>query len=192
MRRHGGPPGHAGTERPGPAARAAARSRAGGGPGAAQGGARAAGRGPDDRGRRGRDRALGSAALCHPLGGRAWRPGAGPVARGRRPGRQAVPAGLAARGGRAPPAELARRVASASPAVLLDPAGPVALSTMDFPAAGDIMLIVGPEGGVSPAETEELTQAGAVTARLGPTVLRTSSAGLVAAAVVASRCGRWR
>jgi len=89
-------------------------------------------------------------------------------------------------------AELARRVASASPAVLLDPAGPLALSAMDFPAAGDIMLIVGPEGGVSPAETEELTQAGAVTARLGPTVLRTSSAGLVAAAVVASRCGRWR
>jgi 16S rRNA (uracil1498-N3)-methyltransferase len=88
-------------------------------------------------------------------------------------------------------AELARRVAQASLAVLLDPAGPVALSALDFPAAGDIMLIVGPEGGVSPAEARELTQAGAVTARLGPTVLRTSSAGLVAAAIVASRCGRW-
>jgi 16S rRNA (uracil1498-N3)-methyltransferase len=87
--------------------------------------------------------------------------------------------------------ELARRVASASLAVLLDPAGPAALSALDFPATGDIMLIVGPEGGVSPAETAELTRAGAVTARLGPTVLRTSSAGLVAAAVVASRCGRW-
>jgi 16S rRNA (uracil1498-N3)-methyltransferase len=87
--------------------------------------------------------------------------------------------------------EVARRVASAGVAVLLDPAGPVALSALDFPATGDIVLIVGPEGGVSPAEAAELTQAGAVTARLGATVLRTSSAGLVAAAVVASRCGRW-
>src|SRR5215472_16576286 len=88
-------------------------------------------------------------------------------------------------------AELAQRVATASMAVLLDPAGPVTLSALEFPAAGDIMLIVGPEGGVSPAEAQELAQAGAVTARLGPTVLRTSSAGLVAAAIVASRCGRW-
>jgi 16S rRNA (uracil1498-N3)-methyltransferase len=88
-------------------------------------------------------------------------------------------------------AELARRVTAAGLAVLLDPAGPAALSALDLPAAGDIMLIVGPEGGVSPAEARELTQAGAVTARLGPTVLRTSSAGLVAAAIVASRCGRW-
>src|SRR5262249_60957962 len=109
-----------------------------------------------------------------------------------RAARQPRRAGLPEVPGPVPPAELARRVASASPAVLLDPAGPVALSAMDFPAAGDIMLIVGPEGGVSPAETEELTQAGAVTARLGPTVLRTSSAGLAAAAGVASRCGRWR
>jgi 16S rRNA (uracil1498-N3)-methyltransferase len=86
--------------------------------------------------------------------------------------------------------ELAPRVTAASLAVLLDPAG-TALSALDLPVAGDIMLIVGPEGGVSPAEARELTHAGAVTARLGPTVLRTSSAGLVAAAIVASRCGRW-
>src|SRR5690349_8709147 len=88
-------------------------------------------------------------------------------------------------------AELARRVATAGMAVLLDPAGPVALSALDLPAAGDIILIVGPEGGVSPAEAQELARAGAVMARLGSTVLRTSSAGLVASAIVASRCGRW-
>jgi len=93
--------------------------------------------------------------------------------------------------GLASTAELARRVATASLAVLLDPADPVPLSALDLPAAGGIMLIVGPEGGVSPAEARELTQAGAMTARLGPAVLRTSSAGLVAAAIVASRCGRW-
>jgi 16S rRNA (uracil1498-N3)-methyltransferase len=83
------------------------------------------------------------------------------------------------------------RVASASLAVLLDPAAPVPLSELELPGSGDIVMIVGPEGGVSPAEAAELTRAGAVPARLGPAVLRTSSAGLVAATVVASRCGRW-
>jgi len=88
-------------------------------------------------------------------------------------------------------ADLARRVGAASLAVLLDPAAPVPLSAMDFPGSGDVLLIVGPEGGVGPDETQTLTQAGAVPARLGPAVLRTSSAGLVAAAIVASRSGRW-
>jgi 16S rRNA (uracil1498-N3)-methyltransferase len=86
---------------------------------------------------------------------------------------------------------VAARVASASLAVLLDPAAPVPLSELELPGSGDIVMIVGPEGGVSPAEAAELTRAGAVAAHLGPAVLRTSSAGLVAATVVASRCGRW-
>ena len=87
--------------------------------------------------------------------------------------------------------ELARRAESASLAVLLDPAGPALLSELELPDSGDIVLIVGPEGGVSPAETAALTAAGAAAARLGPAVLRTSSAGLVAATIVASRSGRW-
>jgi 16S rRNA (uracil1498-N3)-methyltransferase len=87
--------------------------------------------------------------------------------------------------------ELAARVARAGLAVLLDPGAPALLSELELPGTGDIMMIVGPEGGVSPAETAELTGAGAVAARLGPAVLRTSSAGLVAATIVASRCGRW-
>jgi len=87
--------------------------------------------------------------------------------------------------------DLARRAAAASLAVLLDPAAATALSAMALPGSGDILVIVGPEGGVSPAEAAELTGAGAVPAHLGRTVLRASSAGLVAAAVVASRSGRW-
>jgi 16S rRNA (uracil1498-N3)-methyltransferase len=67
----------------------------------------------------------------------------------------------------------------------------VALGGLDLPGSGNILVIVGPEGGVSPQEAAQLTQAGAVPARLGPTVLRTSSAGLVAVAVLASRSGRW-
>ena len=87
--------------------------------------------------------------------------------------------------------DLTGRVATASLAVLLDPAAAVALTKIDLPGSGDILLIVGPEGGVTPAEIAQLSEAGSVPARLGPTVLRASSAGLVAAAIVASRSGRW-
>ena len=88
-------------------------------------------------------------------------------------------------------AGLERRVNDAALAVLLDPAGPSSLGDVPLPRSGDIVVLVGPEGGVSPAETAALTSAGAVRAHLGPTVLRTSSAGLAAAAILFSRSGRW-
>jgi 16S rRNA (uracil1498-N3)-methyltransferase len=86
---------------------------------------------------------------------------------------------------------VAGRVAAASLAILLDPGAPDALSSIPLPARGEIIVIVGPEGGVSPAEAGSLTGAGAVPARLGPTVLRSSSAGAVAAALTLSRTPRW-
>jgi 16S rRNA (uracil1498-N3)-methyltransferase len=76
-------------------------------------------------------------------------------------------------------------------AVLLDPDAAASLSEIELPDSGEIILIVGPEGGVSPAEAAALTAAGAVRARVGPTVLRASTAGVVAASVVLSRTGRW-
>jgi len=88
-------------------------------------------------------------------------------------------------------AGLAGRVRSAGLAILLDPAGQAALGSLPLPGSGPILVIVGPEGGVDPAEAAVLTGAGAVPARLGPTVLRTSSAGVVAAAILLSRAGRW-
>jgi len=57
--------------------------------------------------------------------------------------------------------------------------------------SGDIVLIVGPEGGVSPEELQTFAEAGGVAYRMGPTVLRTSTAGTVAAAVLLARSGRW-
>lgn len=57
--------------------------------------------------------------------------------------------------------------------------------------SGDVVLIVGPEGGVSPEELQTFAEAGAVAYRMGPTVLRTSTAGTVAAAVLLARAGRW-
>jgi 16S rRNA (uracil1498-N3)-methyltransferase len=88
--------------------------------------------------------------------------------------------------------EVAQAVRSAALAVLLDPGAGTALSTLPLPSSGGLVVIVGPEGGLSPAEVAALTGAGAVGAHLGPTVLRTSTAGVVAASVMLSRAGRWR
>ncbi|MGB8649215.1 MAG: 16S rRNA (uracil(1498)-N(3))-methyltransferase [Mycobacteriales bacterium] len=59
------------------------------------------------------------------------------------------------------------------------------------PLPGDVVLVVGPEGGVTGQELEVLQAAGATAVRLGPSVLRTSTAGAAAAAVVSARTGRW-
>jgi 16S rRNA (uracil1498-N3)-methyltransferase len=83
------------------------------------------------------------------------------------------------------------RAAAAATTIVLEPGAGTRLGSVPLPAAGEIILIVGPEGGVSPAESAAFAAAGAVAARLGPTVLRASTAGTAAAAVLLSRCGRW-
>jgi 16S rRNA (uracil1498-N3)-methyltransferase len=89
-------------------------------------------------------------------------------------------------------AALARRVSAETPlAIVLEADAPAKLHELALPDAGDIVLIVGPEGGISPAEREALRNAGATEARLGPTVLRTSTAGAAAAAVLLARTARW-
>ena len=54
---------------------------------------------------------------------------------------------------------------------------------------GEILLVVGPEGGISDAEVERLTSAGAVAARLGSHVLRASTAGPAALVLVRHLAG---
>ncbi|MFG3286686.1 16S rRNA (uracil(1498)-N(3))-methyltransferase [Streptomyces sp. NPDC048111] len=66
-----------------------------------------------------------------------------------------------------------------------------ALATAELPASGEIVVVVGPEGGVSPDELAAFAEAGARPYRLGASVLRTSTAGTAAAAVLLSRTGRW-
>lgn len=56
----------------------------------------------------------------------------------------------------------------------------------------EIVVIVGPEGGITPAEVDALVSAGARTAVLGPTILRASTAGPVALAIVQTLLGRWK
>ncbi len=55
----------------------------------------------------------------------------------------------------------------------------------------EVLLIVGPEGGISPREVTKLCSAGAVTALLGPHVLRSSTAGPAAVVVASDVLGRW-
>jgi 16S rRNA (uracil1498-N3)-methyltransferase len=88
-------------------------------------------------------------------------------------------------------AALCERVGAAGLAVVLDADAPMRLADLDVPATGDIVVIVGPEGGITPAENDTLVSAGAVGARLGPAVLRASSAGAVAAGILLSRTMRW-
>jgi 16S rRNA (uracil1498-N3)-methyltransferase len=66
------------------------------------------------------------------------------------------------------------------------------LALQAFPTQGTVLLIVGPEGGLTDAEVSAFTGAGALAVRMGPSVLRTSTAGAAAAAVVSAATSRWR
>lgn len=90
-------------------------------------------------------------------------------------------------------AELAT-IAGSARVLLLEPTATDRLSEFslgDGDASSDIVLVVGPEGGLSPAEISTLTAAGARAVRLGDTVLRTSTAGPAALAVLNVALGRW-
>ena len=76
-------------------------------------------------------------------------------------------------------------------ALVLHEEAAVALTAVPLPPGGDIVLVVGPEGGIAPEELVALEQAGATAVRLGPSVLRTSTAGPAALAVLSARLGRW-
>lgn len=61
----------------------------------------------------------------------------------------------------------------------------------DLDSAGTIYLLVGPEGGIGAEELARLQEAGATAIRLGPEVLRTASASMVALASIGTLTGRW-
>ncbi|MDE0547019.1 16S rRNA (uracil(1498)-N(3))-methyltransferase [Microbacterium sp. C7(2022)] len=82
--------------------------------------------------------------------------------------------------------------ARTSRVVVLEPQGTEALSELQWNAdESDILLVVGPEGGIAAEELEALADAGARLARLGETVLRTSTAGPAAIAVMNVALRRW-
>ncbi|WP_338747993.1 16S rRNA (uracil(1498)-N(3))-methyltransferase [Janibacter alittae] len=86
-------------------------------------------------------------------------------------------------------AETCRRTGT-TPFVLHEDAT-TALAGVDLPETGEILLVVGPEGGISPDERDLLVAAGARAVRLGPQILRASTAGPAAIAAISTRT-RWR
>lgn len=74
--------------------------------------------------------------------------------------------------------------------LVLVPGAELALTDIR-PDERDIVLVVGPEGGIAPHEVEGLTTAGASPVRLGSGILRTSTAGPAAIAVLSALLGRW-
>jgi 16S rRNA (uracil1498-N3)-methyltransferase len=94
--------------------------------------------------------------------------------------------------------------AAGSRMLVLEPTAEVRLTEIEFgtrspgrnsdngvPDGRDILLVVGPEGGIAPAELDQLQQAGATPVRLGNTVLRTSTAGPAALVILNQALGRW-
>lgn len=95
-------------------------------------------------------------------------------------------------------AQVARLLAKATLGAVLHEEGEQSLAQLTPTQLGapdgrssDIVLIVGPEGGISPEELRTFADAGGVAYRMGPTVLRTSTAGTAAAAVLLACSGRW-
>lgn len=65
------------------------------------------------------------------------------------------------------------------------------LSQIEINQEANVILIVGPEGGLSEIEINAFVTAGAKIVRLGESVLRAANAGAAAASVVMSRTGKW-
>ena len=86
--------------------------------------------------------------------------------------------------------ELLARVRT-TPTLLLHEGATQPLASVELPARGELLLVVGPEGGITERELEVLTAAGGVPVRLGSSVTRTSTAGAAAVAVVSARTSRW-
>jgi 16S rRNA (uracil1498-N3)-methyltransferase len=85
--------------------------------------------------------------------------------------------------------ELAELGASTN-VIVLEPSSDLAFSSIRTDSR-NVLIVVGPEGGIAPNELELLESAGATIAKLGETVLRTSTAGPAAIAVLNSHLGRW-
>jgi 16S rRNA (uracil1498-N3)-methyltransferase len=74
--------------------------------------------------------------------------------------------------------------------LVLEPTADESLTDVT-PDGRDVVLVVGPEGGIAPAELSRLESAGSTLVRLGDTILRTSTAGPAAIAVLNARLQRW-
>jgi 16S rRNA (uracil1498-N3)-methyltransferase len=87
-------------------------------------------------------------------------------------------------------ADVADRLARATGLVLHEDARD-GLASVELPVGRDVVVVVGPEGGIAPDELADFVAVGGRTVRLGEPVLRTSTAGAAALAVLSAKLGRW-
>jgi 16S rRNA (uracil1498-N3)-methyltransferase len=87
-------------------------------------------------------------------------------------------------------AQIAERLHAGTGLVLHERASAL-LAEAVLPSDGKLVLVVGPEGGISDDELGAFASSGALAVRLGEAVLRTSTAGVAALAALSPRLGRW-
>ncbi|MGA8256394.1 MAG: 16S rRNA (uracil(1498)-N(3))-methyltransferase [Nocardioides sp.] len=88
-------------------------------------------------------------------------------------------------------AEVAALIAETDVAVVLHEEATSSLGEVMVPDDGSVLVVVGPEGGLTDDEVAAFVAAGAISVRLGSEVLRTSTAGLAAVSALLSRTDRW-
>lgn len=76
--------------------------------------------------------------------------------------------------------------------LVLDPTAGLSIVDAKLPESGEVLLVVGPEGGISENELSLFEQSGATRVHLGPGILRTSTAGVAAISYLAGVTGQWR
>ncbi|PVZ05774.1 16S rRNA (uracil(1498)-N(3))-methyltransferase [Actinomycetospora cinnamomea] len=91
----------------------------------------------------------------------------------------------------APPVTTRDLAARGDAVLLLEATAEHSLATVPLPDEGDLVLVVGPEGGVTDDERAQLVDAGAREVRMGRDVLRTSTAAAVALGALGARTARW-
>jgi 16S rRNA (uracil1498-N3)-methyltransferase len=90
-------------------------------------------------------------------------------------------------------AELVQRVRDDdATALVLHESASVPFTELPVAQSDSLLLVIGPEGGIADDEIAALSDAGATAVRLGPSVLRTSTAAAVALGALGVLTGRWQ
>jgi 16S rRNA (uracil1498-N3)-methyltransferase len=88
-------------------------------------------------------------------------------------------------------AEVCELMTQAQSVFVLHESADQALAACAIREQGTIMIVVGPEGGISPSELAAFSQAGARIVHMGASVMRTSTAGAIAVGGLLMRSQRW-